>query len=75
MNISFEGQVVAVSGAAIGFGRSIATTFAALGARVFACDIRDDALASLEAPNIDTRVVDLSDRNAAAAWPRARAAR
>jgi 3-oxoacyl-[acyl-carrier protein] reductase len=70
MNLSFEGQVVAVSGAAIGFGRSIATTFAALGARVFACDIRDDALASLAAPNIETQVVDLSDRNAAAAWIR-----
>ncbi|MBN3766163.1 SDR family NAD(P)-dependent oxidoreductase [Burkholderia sp. Ac-20365] len=70
MNISFEGQVVAVSGAAIGFGRVIATTFAALGARVFACDIRADELNTLAAPNIDTQVVDLLDRERAAAWIR-----
>jgi 3-oxoacyl-[acyl-carrier protein] reductase len=68
MNISFEGQVVAVSGAAIGFGRVIATTFASLGARVFACDINADELATLAAPNIDTQRVDLTDRSAAAAW-------
>ncbi|MFL9921704.1 SDR family NAD(P)-dependent oxidoreductase [Paraburkholderia fungorum] len=68
MNISFEGQVVAVSGAAIGFGRSIVTTFAALGARVFASDIRGDELATLTAPNVDTQVVDLTDRAAATNW-------
>jgi 3-oxoacyl-[acyl-carrier protein] reductase len=68
MNISFEGQVVAVSGAAIGFGRVIAITFASLGARVFACDINADELATLAAPNIDTQRVDLTDRRAAAAW-------
>ena len=70
MNISFEGQVIAVSGAAIGFGRSIATTFAALGAHVFACDIRADDLATLAAPNVDTQVVDLTDRDKATAWIR-----
>ncbi|HEY2019621.1 SDR family NAD(P)-dependent oxidoreductase [Paraburkholderia sp.] len=68
MNISFEGQVVAVSGAAIGFGREIATTFASLGARVFACDIKADELATLAAPGIDTQIVDLTDRQAAARW-------
>ncbi|MDR5822700.1 SDR family NAD(P)-dependent oxidoreductase [Caballeronia sp. LZ043] len=70
MNISFEGQVVAVSGAAIGFGRVIATTFAELGAHVYACDIRADELATLAAPRIETKVVDLTDRTAAAAWVR-----
>lgn len=70
MNISFEGQVVAVSGAAIGFGRAIATTFAALGARVFACDVRAQELAGLAHDGIDTACVDLTDRAAATAWVR-----
>lgn len=70
MNISFEGKVVAVSGAAIGFGRSIAERFASLGARVFVCDVRADALAELASQSIATDVVDLTDRAAAAAWIR-----
>lgn len=70
MNISFEGQVVAVSGAAIGFGRAIATTFAALGARVFASDVRANELADLAPLGIDTACVDLTDRAAALAWVR-----
>lgn len=70
MKLSFDGQVVAVSGAAIGFGRVIATTFAELGARVYACDIRAEDLATLAAPAIDTQVVDLSNREQAAAWIR-----
>jgi 3-oxoacyl-[acyl-carrier protein] reductase len=70
MNISFEGQVVAVSGAAIGFGRAIATTFAALGARVFACDVRAKELGELAQDGIDTERVDLTDRAAATAWIR-----
>ncbi|WAL81830.1 SDR family NAD(P)-dependent oxidoreductase [Pandoraea sp. XJJ-1] len=68
MNLSFEHQVVAVSGAAIGFGRVIAQTFASLGAHVYACDIREEALETLTSPRIDTRVVDLTDRSAATGW-------
>ena len=70
MNISFEGRLVAVSGAAIGFGRAIATTFASLGARVFACDVRADALRELAGEGVSTCVVDLTERSAAAVWIR-----
>jgi len=68
MNLSFEGKVVAVSGAAIGFGRAIATRFASLGATVFGCDLQAVALSELAHKGIITDVVDLTDRAAAAAW-------
>lgn len=69
MTLDFDGQVVAVTGAAIGFGRAIARSFAARGARVHATDI--DAAALTETAlgtGIQTAVVDLTDRAAAAAW-------
>lgn len=69
MNIRFDGQTVAVTGAGHGFGRCIAQTFAHLGARVFATDISADELAETAAPGgIATKVVDLRDRAAGAAW-------
>jgi 3-oxoacyl-[acyl-carrier protein] reductase len=69
MNIRFDGQTVAVTGAGHGFGRCIAQTFAHLGARVFATDIAADKLAETAAPGgITTKVVDLRDRAAGAAW-------
>jgi 3-oxoacyl-[acyl-carrier protein] reductase len=69
MNIRFDGKVVAVSGAGHGFGRTIAQSFAHLGARVFATDISADELAETAAPGgIVTKVVDLRDRIAGAAW-------
>ena len=43
MSTEFAGKTVAVSGAAIGFGRAISARFAAAGARVFGCDILDPA--------------------------------
>ena len=70
MNIRFDGKVVAVSGAGIGFGRAIARGFAGLGGRVFGCDIRDAALVETRKAGVDTSVVDLSNRAAAAAWIR-----
>ena len=69
MNIRFDGQTVAVTGAGHGFGRCIAQTFAHLGAHVFATDISADELAETAAPGgIATKVVDLRDRAAGAAW-------
>jgi 3-oxoacyl-[acyl-carrier protein] reductase len=67
----FDGKVVAVSGAGHGFGRAIAQSFAGLGARVFATDISADELAETAAPGgIITKVVNLRDRAAGAAWIR-----
>ena len=63
MNIRFDGQVVAVSGAGHGLGRAIAERFAVLGARVFGC-----APAAATVAGAEMAVVDLADRPAAAAW-------
>jgi 3-oxoacyl-[acyl-carrier protein] reductase len=70
MNISFSGKTVAVSGAGMGFGRVIAESFARLGGRVFGCDILEDGLAETARAGVETALVDLSDRAAAAAWVR-----
>jgi 3-oxoacyl-[acyl-carrier protein] reductase len=69
MNIRFDGKTVAVTGAGHGFGRCIAQTFAHLGAQVFATDISADELADTAADGgVATKVVDLRDRAAGAAW-------
>ena len=71
MNIRFDGRLVLVSGAGHGFGRAIARSFAGLGAQVHGCDLNADELAgTAEGTTIRTRVVDLTDRAAAAAWVR-----
>lgn len=71
MNIRFDGKTVAVTGAGHGFGRTIAQTFARLGAQVFATDISAEALAETAQPGgITVKVVDLRDRAAGAAWIR-----
>ncbi len=67
MNIRFDGQTVIVTGAAHGFGREITHRFAALGARVWACDVLADELAETKAAcdgGCEIRVVDVTDRNA-----------
>jgi 3-oxoacyl-[acyl-carrier protein] reductase len=69
MNIRFDGRLVAVSGGGHGFGRAISRRFAALGARVHSCDLSAENLAATAAgTDIATKVVDLTDRAAAAAW-------
>src|SRR5215471_15421881 len=68
MRIRFDGKTVVVSGAGQGFGRCIAETFAQLGARVFGCDLSAAELAETARAGVDTEVLDLTDRAAAAAW-------
>jgi 3-oxoacyl-[acyl-carrier protein] reductase len=54
MEIRFDGQTVAVSGAGHGFGRCIAETFASLGACVFGCDLSADELAETAEAGVKT---------------------
>jgi 3-oxoacyl-[acyl-carrier protein] reductase len=69
MKLDFDGKVVAVSGAGHGLGRAIARSFAAMGASVFACDLRPEPLAETASTGgITEAVVDLADRAAAAGW-------
>ena len=68
MQIRFDGKTTVVSGAGHGFGRCIAETFAGLGARVFGCDLSAAELADTAKAGVATKIVDLTDRAAAAAW-------
>ena len=68
MRIRFDGKTVVVSGVGHGFGRCIAETFAQLGARVFGCDLFAAELAETANAGVETEVLDLTDRAAAAAW-------
>jgi 3-oxoacyl-[acyl-carrier protein] reductase len=68
--VDFSGQSVAVTGAALGFGRAIAQRFARHGAAVYATDIDAGGLEETAAghSSIRTAVLDLNDRAAIAAW-------
>jgi 3-oxoacyl-[acyl-carrier protein] reductase len=69
MEIRFDGVTVAVTGAGHGFGREIARRFAALGARVFACDLSAEELAETAVgTSIMTSAFDLTAPGAPARW-------
>lgn len=71
MNIRFDDATVIVTGAAHGFGRELAHRFAALGARVWACDILEAELAETAAlceGGCEVRPVDVTDGEAVAAF-------
>jgi 3-oxoacyl-[acyl-carrier protein] reductase len=67
MNISFEGKTALVTGAAHGFGRTIALAFAAHGAKVFAADVNAEGLAEtarLGDGKVTTLILDVGDHAA-----------
>jgi 3-oxoacyl-[acyl-carrier protein] reductase len=70
MHIHFDGRTAIVTGAAHGFGRAIALSFASLGARVVACDVlkgeldETARLAGEQRTPLDVRVLDVRDRRA-----------
>jgi 3-oxoacyl-[acyl-carrier protein] reductase len=70
MTLDFQGKTVAVSGAAIGFGRAISERFVAAGATVYGCDIRTEAIAAITSERLVVDRVDLMDRKAGADWIR-----
>lgn len=63
----FNGRTVLVTGAAHGFGRTIALRFAAEGAAVHACDVNHEGLAETErlgSGGVQTFPLDVADRDA-----------
>jgi 3-oxoacyl-[acyl-carrier protein] reductase len=76
MNIRFDGRTAIVTGAAHGFGRAIALSFAQLGARVVGCDVlageltETARLAEAQQTPIEVLVTDVSDRAAVQAMAR-----
>lgn len=72
MDFQFADRIVVVTGAAVGYGKAIAETFAKRGARVYAVDIDTQRLDSggLAAAGATTATLDVTDRTAVADWAR-----
>lgn len=71
MNFDFTGRTVLVTGAAHGFGRTIAGAFATRGANVFACDVVEHELAEtiqILGDRGHGMIVDVTDRFAVEEW-------
>jgi 3-oxoacyl-[acyl-carrier protein] reductase len=77
MAFDFSGRTAIVTGAAHGFGRAISVAFARAGAMVWACDVAGDELAetrdlcgatAARGAGCEVRVVDVSDKDAVAAF-------
>ncbi|MBK1658117.1 SDR family NAD(P)-dependent oxidoreductase [Paracraurococcus ruber] len=70
MDLDFAGRTVLVTGAATGFGRAIARSFAARGAHVFAGDQDWPGLEETAAghPHIACHRLDLTEREAVGDW-------
>ncbi|WP_207538280.1 SDR family NAD(P)-dependent oxidoreductase [Sabulicella rubraurantiaca] len=72
MDLDFNGRIVAITGAATGFGQATARAFARRGARVFAVDLDATGLAETASglPPIRSTALDLTDHEAVAGWVR-----
>jgi 3-oxoacyl-[acyl-carrier protein] reductase len=67
MNFDFSGRAVLVTGAGHGLGREMARSFAALGGRVWVCDVLSQPLEETReacGPACRARIVDVRDRAA-----------
>lgn len=61
MTGKLDGKIVVVTGAARGLGRAASQACAKAGARTYALDVLGDEVATLEAPNLFPRQMDLLD--------------
>lgn len=69
MDLDFADRIVAITGAATGFGRATARAFARRGAQVHAADLDAAGLAeTANLPGITGTVLDLTDHDAVAEW-------
>jgi 3-oxoacyl-[acyl-carrier protein] reductase len=68
MDKNFEGKVVAITGAAGGFGQDFVKAFATRGARVYCSDIRAEGGKEAEALGATAKVVSVTDRTQVKDW-------